>query len=46
MTGVILEVHDSNTIEIEVVKNDGTNIEYKGAFTFTISINQIEIIGN
>ncbi len=41
--GVILEVYDSNTIEVEFVKEDGTNHEYNGMYTFQIDRALIEI---
>jgi hypothetical protein len=36
MKGDILEVLDSNTYEVEFVKEDGTNYQYQGQFTFTL----------
>ena len=36
MTGVILEIYSQNDIEVEFVKQDGTNYEYNGQPTFTI----------
>jgi hypothetical protein len=36
MEGVILEVWNDNSFEIELVNDDGTNYEYNGAATFTI----------
>ena len=36
MEGVILEVYDSKTYEVEFVKDDGSNYEFEGQFTFTI----------
>ena len=44
MTGVILEIYSQNDIEVEFVKQDGTNYEYNGQHTFTIKKNIIEII--
>ena len=44
MTGVILEIYSQNDIEVEFVKQDGTNYEYNGQPTFTIKKNIIEII--
>lgn len=37
MQGVILEVLDSDTYEVEFVKEDGTNYEYQDLFTFTLN---------
>ena len=34
--GVILEIWSDNSIEIEFVKEDGTNHEYNGEVTFTV----------
>ena len=36
MEGVILEVYDSKTYEVEFVKDDGSYYEFEGQFTFTI----------
>jgi len=36
MTGVILEIYDPKTYEVEFVKEDGSNYEFEGQFTFTI----------
>ena len=36
MTGVVLEVWSDNSYEVEFVKQDGTNYEFNGQFTFTI----------
>jgi hypothetical protein len=36
MTGIIIEVHDEDTFEVEFVKQDGSNYEYEGQFTFTV----------
>ena len=36
MVGVILEVYDENTYEVEFVKGDATNYEFEGKSTFTI----------
>ncbi|HET6765863.1 MAG TPA: hypothetical protein VFH08_00645 [Chitinophagaceae bacterium] len=44
MTGVILEIYSKDDIEIEFVKQDGTNYEHNGQPTFTIKKNIIEII--
>ena len=44
MTGVILEIHSQDDVEVEFVRQDGTNYEYNGQSTFTIKKNIIEII--
>ena len=44
ITGVILEICGKDDIEVEFVKQDGTNYEYNGQPTFTIKKNIIEII--
>ncbi len=36
MSGVILEICGVDSYEVEFVKEDGTNFEYNGQFTFTI----------
>ena len=36
MKGVILEIWDDNSFEIEFVKEDGTNYEFNGESTFTV----------
>jgi len=36
MEGVILEILDEDTFEVEFVKPDGSNYEYHGQFTFTV----------
>jgi hypothetical protein len=36
MQGVILETWNDNSLEIEFVKDDGTNYEFNGQSTFTI----------
>ena len=36
MEGVILDIYNNDHIEVEFVKEDGTNYEYKGQATFTI----------
>jgi hypothetical protein len=36
MQGVILEILDRNSFEVEFVNEDGTNIEFDGNATFTI----------
>ena len=36
MQGVILEIWDDNSYEIEFVKEDGTNYEYNGEAIFTV----------
>ncbi len=37
MEGVILEIYDSKTYEVEFVKDDGSNYEFEGQFIFTIN---------
>lgn len=44
MRGVILEIFDENTFEIEFVKEDGSNYEYGGNYTFTVTSDQFNII--
>jgi len=39
MIGVILEILDGDTFEVEFVKPDGSNYEYEGQFTFTVQSN-------
>jgi hypothetical protein len=36
MKGVILEIWNDNSFEVEFVKDDGTNYEYNDQSTFTI----------
>ena len=36
MEGVILEIWDADTYEVEFVNDDGTNIEFEGMSTFTL----------
>jgi hypothetical protein len=36
MQGVILEIWNNNSFEIEFVKDDGTNYEFNGQSTFTV----------
>jgi hypothetical protein len=43
MSGVILEIYDSEYIEVEFVNQDGSNIGYKEQFTFTINKKIIKI---
>ena len=43
MQGVILEVYNEDTFEVEFVKNDGSNYGYNGIFTFTISIDYFKL---
>ena len=38
MQGVVLEILDRKTFEVEFIKEDGTNIEFEGNGTFTIDI--------
>lgn len=42
MRGVILEIYDQDTYEVEFVKDDGTNYEYEGQGTFTIKSDVIK----
>ena len=44
MKGVILEIYNEQDIEVEFVKDDGTNFEYKGSVTFCINTSIIKII--
>jgi hypothetical protein len=41
MTRVVLEIFDESNYEVEFVKGDGTNYEFEGKFTFTITSNEI-----
>ena len=36
MVGTIIEVFDEDNFEVEFVKPDGSNYEFKGQFTFTV----------
>jgi hypothetical protein len=36
MKGVVLEIWDGNSFEVEFLKNDGKNYEYEGLSTFTL----------
>lgn len=45
MTGVILDVYPDNHIEAEFVKSDGTNVEFEGSVTFSISCDYIKLVG-
>lgn len=36
MQGVIIEIWDECAFEVEFVKDDGSNYQYKGRATFTI----------
>jgi hypothetical protein len=36
MKGVILEIWDADTYEVEFVDDDATNIEFEGMSTFTL----------
>jgi hypothetical protein len=42
MNGVILEVYDKDNFEVEFVKEDGSNHEFEGQFTFAITSDDIE----
>ena len=44
MQGVILEIYDSDTLEVEFVKEDGSNYEYNHQFTFQIKVKSIQVI--
>lgn len=44
MKGVVLEIYDNNTIEVEFVKDDGTNIGYNESYTFTLKKDLVQII--
>ena len=44
MKGCILEVWDDNMVEVEFIKPDGTNYEFKGGYTFAIAINKLKIV--
>jgi len=44
MVGCVLEVWDEETVEVEFVKNDGSNFEHEGQVTFPISKNKLKII--
>ena len=46
MIGVILEVfNEGEAFEVEFVKDDGTNYEYEGQFTFAIKADQLRFYG-
>ena len=36
MKGVILEIWDADTYEVEFINDDGTNIGFEGMSTFTV----------
>jgi hypothetical protein len=42
MRGVVLEIWTKNDFEVEFVKDDGTNYDFDGHFTFTIDKSYIE----
>jgi len=44
MQGVILEVLDTANYIVEFVKDDGTNYEYEGEFTFDVKESDIRAI--
>lgn len=46
MKGTVLLRHDSNNVEVEFVNDDGTNVEYNGQATFTISIHLLHEVWN
>ena len=41
MTGVILEVYDEDSFEVEFVKPNGSNYEYNDRSTFTIHTDDV-----
>ena len=41
MEGVILEIWNNNSYEVEFVKEDGSNYEFEGQSTFTIDSSYI-----
>lgn len=41
MRGVILEVWDAETFEVEFLNTEGCNYEFDGQFTFTVKSNDI-----
>lgn len=43
MMGYILEIWDEENVEVEFVKEDGTNYEYEGDFTFAIPIKNLKL---
>ncbi|MDF2430654.1 MAG: hypothetical protein JWP44_285 [Mucilaginibacter sp.] len=43
LKGVILEVWADDVFEVEFVKEDATNYEFKGQFTFTVSAASIKL---
>ena len=43
MEGVILEIYNPMTIEVEFVREDGTNINFEGQITYQISPEIIRI---
>jgi len=42
MQGVILIKHNDNAFEVEFVKEDGTNCQYNGQATFTLTSSDIK----
>jgi hypothetical protein len=44
LRGVILEVYDNETFEVEFLDEDGINYEFNGKFTFTLKANQLKAI--
>lgn len=44
MSGVLLEIYDRTTIEVEFATPDGNHYEYNREQTFTIKTNIIELI--
>jgi hypothetical protein len=43
LQGVILEIWDEQTYEVEFVDKDGINLEFEGIATFTVNISFIKI---
>lgn len=41
MKGVILEVWDNKTFEVEFLDNEGYNYDYEGQYTFTVKASDI-----
>lgn len=45
MTGTVLEKFDENSFEIEILDEEGRNIDYGNQYTFTVTSRQINRIG-
>ncbi len=41
MRGVVLDIWSEKGLEVEFVKEDATNYEYQGNYTFTVDISYI-----